>query len=157
MHEPSSPSRTLGWWVRIPLDAWMPVYVYSVFMFCVQVAALRRADPPSKESYRLCIGLRNLKSGQGPKGYTAIEREREREREREVTSVFYQILCNLWISIILPFDIIGLQPEMLTESLNRPQINKWPFRRGVLTSHNENSPCEITEHMSIYVVRNDKN
>jgi hypothetical protein len=28
--------------------------VYSVFMlFCVQVAALRRADPPSKDSYRL--------------------------------------------------------------------------------------------------------
>jgi hypothetical protein len=24
-------------------------------LFCVQVAALRRADPPSKESYRLCV------------------------------------------------------------------------------------------------------
>jgi hypothetical protein len=36
-------------------------------LFCVQVAAaLRRADPPYKESYRLCIGLRNWKSGQGP-------------------------------------------------------------------------------------------
>jgi hypothetical protein len=32
---------------------------YSVFVFfCVYVAALRRADPPSKESYRLCIGSR---------------------------------------------------------------------------------------------------
>jgi hypothetical protein len=31
------------------------VCVYSVFvLFCVWVAALRRADPPSKESYRLC-------------------------------------------------------------------------------------------------------
>jgi hypothetical protein len=35
-----------------------------VRLFCVcvvlyVVAALRRADPPSKESYRLCIGLRN--------------------------------------------------------------------------------------------------
>jgi hypothetical protein len=30
------------------------VCVYSVFMLsCVQVAALRQADPPSKESYRL--------------------------------------------------------------------------------------------------------
>jgi hypothetical protein len=29
--------------------------VYSVFVLsCVQVAALRRADHPSKESYRLC-------------------------------------------------------------------------------------------------------
>jgi hypothetical protein len=24
-------------------------------LFCVLVAALRRADPPSKETYRLCI------------------------------------------------------------------------------------------------------
>jgi hypothetical protein len=40
-----------------------------VRLFCVQVEALRRADPPSKESYWLCIGLRN----QGPtKGCTAI-------------------------------------------------------------------------------------
>jgi hypothetical protein len=26
-------------------------------LFCVYVAALRRTDPPSKESYQLCIGL----------------------------------------------------------------------------------------------------
>jgi hypothetical protein len=35
----------------------MDVYVcvYSMFVLsCVQVAALRRADPPSKESYCLC-------------------------------------------------------------------------------------------------------
>jgi hypothetical protein len=37
-----------------------------VRLFCVLVAALWRADLPSKESYRLCIGLRNWKSGQGP-------------------------------------------------------------------------------------------
>jgi hypothetical protein len=36
------------------------VCVYSVFvMSCMWVAATRRAHPPSKESYRLCIGLRN--------------------------------------------------------------------------------------------------
>jgi hypothetical protein len=36
------------------------VCVYSVFvLFCMYLAALRRADPPSKESYQLCIGLRN--------------------------------------------------------------------------------------------------
>jgi hypothetical protein len=41
------------------------VCVYSMFvLFCVQVAALRRADTPSKESYQLCIGLRNWKSCQ---------------------------------------------------------------------------------------------
>jgi hypothetical protein len=33
----------------------MSVYVYYVFVLsCVKVAALRRADPLSKESYRLC-------------------------------------------------------------------------------------------------------
>jgi hypothetical protein len=33
----------------------MSVYAYSVFVLsCVEVAALRRAGPPSKEYYRLC-------------------------------------------------------------------------------------------------------
>jgi hypothetical protein len=48
-HEMSSPARTLGSWVTIPLKAWM-----SLFILCLcYVAALRRADLPSKESYRL--------------------------------------------------------------------------------------------------------
>jgi hypothetical protein len=29
-HEPSPPTRTLGSWVRIPLEAWMSVCIYSV-------------------------------------------------------------------------------------------------------------------------------
>jgi hypothetical protein len=34
----------------------MSACVYSVFvLFCVQVAALRRTDPPSKESCQLCV------------------------------------------------------------------------------------------------------
>jgi hypothetical protein len=53
---PSWSMRTMGSWVRIPLEACMSVCVYSVFvLFCVYVAALQRADPPSKESYWLCI------------------------------------------------------------------------------------------------------
>jgi hypothetical protein len=49
-----------------------------VRLFCVCVVlcvgrGLARGDPPSKESYRLCIGSRNWKRGQGPtKGYRAI-------------------------------------------------------------------------------------
>jgi hypothetical protein len=35
-------------------------------VFILQLAALRRADPPSKEPYRLYIRLRNWKRGQGP-------------------------------------------------------------------------------------------
>jgi hypothetical protein len=54
-HELSSLARKLGSWVRIPLSASMSVCVSSAFVFsCVQVAALRRADHSSKESYRLC-------------------------------------------------------------------------------------------------------
>jgi hypothetical protein len=64
-HELSSLARALASWVRIPLKTWMSVCVYSV-LFCVWVAALRQADPPYKESYRLCLGLINWKSGQGP-------------------------------------------------------------------------------------------
>jgi hypothetical protein len=42
------------------IKIWMSVCVYFVFvLFCVYVAALRRADLPSKESYRLCIESRN--------------------------------------------------------------------------------------------------
>jgi hypothetical protein len=60
------------------------VFVYSVFvLFCVYVEALRWADPPSEESYRLCIGLRNWKSGQGPKGYRAIEREKKGDKKSD--------------------------------------------------------------------------
>jgi hypothetical protein len=66
-HELSSPSQTLGSCFRIPLEARMFVCVYSVFVLsCVQLAALWLADPPSKESYRLCKRSRNRKTGQGP-------------------------------------------------------------------------------------------
>jgi hypothetical protein len=52
--KPSLPTRTLRSWVRIPLKAWMSVCLYSLFVL-LEVAALRRSDPPSKESYRLYI------------------------------------------------------------------------------------------------------
>jgi hypothetical protein len=62
----SSPARILGSWVRIPLEAWMSAF-FSVFvMSCVKVAALRRANPPSKESYGMCTRLRNWKKRPGP-------------------------------------------------------------------------------------------
>jgi hypothetical protein len=55
-HELSSLAGTLGSWDRIPLKGMdVCVRVYSVFVLpCVFVAALRRADHSSAESYRLC-------------------------------------------------------------------------------------------------------
>jgi hypothetical protein len=75
-HELSSPAQTLGSWLRIALEALMSACVYSLFvLFCVPVAALRRADPTSKESYRLCKRLRNWKRGQDQtKGSRATEK-----------------------------------------------------------------------------------
>jgi hypothetical protein len=67
-YEQSSPAQTLRSWVRIPFMSRMPVCIYSVFVLSsVQVAALRRADPPSKVSYRLRKRSRNWKKrDQGP-------------------------------------------------------------------------------------------
>jgi hypothetical protein len=54
-HEPSSPAVTFGSWVRILLETWISLCVFSVFVLSyVYVSFLRRTDPPSKESYRLC-------------------------------------------------------------------------------------------------------
>jgi hypothetical protein len=58
-HELCSLARSLGSWVRIPLKAWMSVCFYSVFvLFRVQIQALRWSDPPSKESYQMCIKVK---------------------------------------------------------------------------------------------------
>jgi hypothetical protein len=90
-HEPSSPARTLGSWVRIPLEAWMSVCVYSVCaLLCVGSGLATSWSPPSKESYRPCIGLRNCKSCQDPKGCRAIERQREQYIHNYDTVTTYQ-------------------------------------------------------------------
>jgi hypothetical protein len=49
-HEISSPAQTLGSWFRNLLEAW--VYICAFLCLCL-VWALRRADPPSKDTYQL--------------------------------------------------------------------------------------------------------
>jgi hypothetical protein len=81
----------------------MSVCVYSVFVLCcVQVTALRRADPPSKESYRLCKRSRNWKSDQGStKGCTATDRH---------------IICKIYI------DLFNLFRSWTANSFKQPVI-----------------------------------
>jgi hypothetical protein len=63
-HELSSPAQILGSWIRIQLEAWISVCIYSVFMLsCVQVAALRRNNFPPKESYLVCERSRDWIAG----------------------------------------------------------------------------------------------
>jgi hypothetical protein len=75
-HELSSPTQTLGSWFESHSRHGCLCSFILFMLFCVQIEALRRADPPSKESYRLCIRLRNWKSSEGPtKGCKAIDRQ----------------------------------------------------------------------------------
>jgi hypothetical protein len=56
------------------MDVCMHLFCVCAVLY-VQVAALRRADLPSEESYRLCKKIKKLKSGQGPtKGCRAIDK-----------------------------------------------------------------------------------
>jgi predicted anti-sigma-YlaC factor YlaD len=63
----------VGWNVTQGMDICTRLFCVCVVM-CIG-SGLGRDDPSSKESYRLCIELRNWKRGQGPtKGCTAIDR-----------------------------------------------------------------------------------
>jgi hypothetical protein len=91
-HEPSSPARRLGIMCSNPTRQ-MDVFV-RLFCVCVVLcvgSGLAMSWSPSNESYRLCLGFRNSKSGEGPtKGCRAIERERE--------FVFYIVLWLMELS-----------------------------------------------------------
>jgi hypothetical protein len=101
-HELSLPVQTVRSWVRIPLEGWMNVCVCSVsVLFCVQVATLRWADLPFKESYRLYTWSRNWKGGQGPtKGCRAIDRYHHLTRElRKTTETSVRIAETLAVQL----------------------------------------------------------
>jgi hypothetical protein len=69
----------------------MPVCDYSVFvLLCVYVTVLRRADPPSKESFRLC------------------NKDYEAEEEAEAQQRAVNSLMNKWMPHPLPIDLHGV-------------------------------------------------
>jgi hypothetical protein len=56
----------------------MSLCVHSVFVLsCVRVAALRQADPPSKESYRLC---KNQETEKRPRSNKRLKSHRYMDR-----------------------------------------------------------------------------
>jgi hypothetical protein len=106
----SLPVQTLRSWVRMPLETWISVCIFSVFVLsCVYVAALRLADPPSKESYRLRIRLGNWKSGQdSTKSCTANNNNNNLRypwRISNLTSVNTENFQLNLILMLLPFYI----------------------------------------------------
>jgi hypothetical protein len=75
-YEQSSSARTLGSWVRIPLEAWLYVYIYSVFVlfFCVD-SGLATGWFLVQWVLPTVYRIKKVKSGQGPtKGYRGIDR-----------------------------------------------------------------------------------
>jgi hypothetical protein len=78
-HELSSSARTLGSWVRIPLEVWMSVCVYSVFVLSCVGSGLATGWSPVQRTLP-CIGLRNWKSVQGPTKGCKSHTEREESR-----------------------------------------------------------------------------
>jgi hypothetical protein len=96
-HEPSFPARTLESWVRIPLEPWISVCVYSVFVLsCVQVAALRRADLPVQGVLPTVYRIKDWKSGQGPKGCRATERLYKVRKQKLSFSITGQVPDRRW-------------------------------------------------------------
>jgi hypothetical protein len=67
-HEPSSPTRTLGSWVPIPIESLMSACVFSVCVVLCVGSGLSSGWSPVQGVLLTVCRLRNLKSGQGPQG-----------------------------------------------------------------------------------------
>jgi hypothetical protein len=75
-HEPSPPSRTLGSWVRIPIEAWMSVvHLLCVCVVVCVVSGLATGWSPVQGVLPSVYRIKKPKNGHGPKGHRARERE----------------------------------------------------------------------------------
>jgi hypothetical protein len=88
-----------------------------LFCVCVVLCVGSRADPRSKESYRLCIGLRNWKAAKVQRAVEP-ERERERERERSVRTKCLAVPIGTKINFMLAIYIIFIYNFLSVRVLN---------------------------------------
>jgi hypothetical protein len=118
-------SQTLGSWDRIPLDGCL-----SAFVLClccpVYVAALRRANPPSKESYQLStrsIFSELILNGNTPESQIRQGRRRILIYKKEVIPGSYFGGKRLWSWLrffALSFEFPSKCPRVI--SRNRPRM-----------------------------------
>jgi hypothetical protein len=71
-HEPSSPARTLGSWVRMPLEEWMSVCVYSVFVLSCVGSDLATGWTSVQGVLPTVYMIKGLKNRSGQMGCRAI-------------------------------------------------------------------------------------
>jgi hypothetical protein len=112
-----------------PRHGCLCVFILFVLL-CVYVEALRWADPPSRESYRLCIGLRNWKSGQGPtKGCRAIVIIVIIIMELKFRNSSLITLLLIWWSLVYRAALQGMFSRLLNSKHTYSGINSpvsWP-------------------------------
>jgi hypothetical protein len=110
----------------------MSIRIYAVFLlFCVSVAAFRRADPLSKESYWLCTcRFKKLKSGQGPTtGCRTIDR---------------------YISVIRNSLFLNIEFQGASTLSNNYQLRHMPYLKYFLPS--SNLPTNFDADLVIWLI-----
>jgi hypothetical protein len=83
MHEMSSLARTLGSWVRIPLEAWMYVHTYSVFVLSFVVTGLETGWTRVQEILPTVYNIHSFRLILNERIPVDIIRQEEEEEEEE--------------------------------------------------------------------------
>jgi hypothetical protein len=119
-HEMSSPAWALGSWVRIPLEAWMFVCVYSVFVLSSVGSGL--ADHSSKESYQPSRSVRLWNLIRGGLGPTWAGAPYKKKKNIYITGY------DLWLSVCVCYAWIWIT------GLNYTHNQKMVAVRGTYSS-----------------------